>query len=42
MVWSCSYLAIFNSAATPYKEAKGNDAKAKIHDATVKEIMAKM
>jgi len=36
-----SYLAILTSAGTPYKEAKGNDAKAKILAATVKEIMAK-
>src|SRR5882672_6127103 len=41
MAWSPPYLAILTSAGTPYKEAKGNDAKAKILAATVKEIMAK-
>jgi len=41
MAWSRPYLAILTSAGTPYKEAKSNDAKAKILAATVKEIMAK-
>jgi len=41
MAWTRPYLAILTSAATPYKEAKGNDAKAKILAATVRDIMAK-
>ena len=41
MAWSCLYLAILTSAGKTYKEAKGNDTKAKILAATVKEIMAK-
>src|SRR5882672_8414199 len=41
MAWSCPYLAILTSAGTAYKEAKSNDAKAKILAATVKEIVAK-
>ena len=41
MAWTCPYLAILTSAATPYREAKGNDAKAKILAATVRDIMAK-
>ena len=41
MAWSCPYLTILTSAGTPYKEAKSNDAKAKILAATVKEIVAK-
>ena len=41
MAWSHPYLAILTSAATPYKDAKGNDAKAEILAATVKDIMEK-
>src|SRR5882672_11443171 len=41
MAWSRPYLAILTSAASPYKEAKGNDSKAKILAATVNEIMEK-
>jgi len=41
MAWLHSYLAILTSAWTPYKEANGTDAKAKIIAATVKEIIAK-
>ena len=41
MAWSHPYQAILTSAATPYNEAKGNDAKAKILAATVRDIMAK-
>jgi len=41
MAWTRPYLAILTSATTPYKEAKGNDAKAKILAATVRYIMAK-
>jgi len=40
MAWSHPYLAILTSAQTPYKEANGTDAKAKIIAATVKEIIA--
>ena len=39
MAWSRAYLAILTSAATPYKDAKGSDAKAEIPAATFKEIM---
>ena len=41
MAWTHPYLAILTSATTPYKEAKGNDAKARILAATVRDIMAK-
>jgi len=41
MAWSHPYLTILTSAQTPYKEANGTDAKAKIIAATVKEIIAK-
>ena len=41
MAWSHPYLAILTSAQTPYKEANGIDAKAKIIAATVKEIIGK-
>jgi len=40
MVWSHPYLAILTSAGIHYKEAKANDAKAKILAATVNKIMA--
>ena len=39
IAWSCPYLAILTSAATPYKDAKSNDAKSEIVAATVKYIM---
>ena len=40
MAWSCPYLTILTSATTPHKEAKGNDAKAKLAE-TVNKIMEK-
>jgi len=41
MAWSHPYLSLLTSAATIHKEAKSNDAKAKILAATISDIMAK-
>jgi len=41
MAWSHPYLSLLTSAATLYKEAKSNQAKAKILAATISNIMAK-
>jgi len=41
MAWSHPYLSLLTSAVTIYKEAKSNDAKAKILAATISDIMAK-
>ena len=41
MAWSHPYLSLLTSAVTLYKEAKSNQAKAKILAATISDIMAK-
>ena len=41
IAWSYPYLSLLTSAATIYKEAKNNDAKAKILAATISDIMEK-